>query len=36
MTRHPRFPPGWWIIPGTVIGIALWVILPVVIWNAIY
>jgi hypothetical protein len=23
--RSPRFPPGWWILPGLVLGPALWV-----------
>lgn len=25
--RDPRFPPGWWIVPGMVLGLAAWVAL---------
>lgn len=35
MLRSPRFPPGWWIIPGTVIGACLWMILPMVIGGTL-
>jgi hypothetical protein len=23
--RDPRFPPGWWIVPGAIVGLLLWI-----------
>ena len=34
MTRRP-LPPGWWIMPGLIIGPVIWAAIVYLIWEIV-
>jgi len=35
MCSKKDFPPGWWLFPGMLIGITMWIVLIAVVFQAL-